>query len=95
MSLLSVSRNKIFWTKDFFNKSVIRKNIDDIAGIIENYSTIESKTRREQKLTDLRTGQDNICPFCHELEFDLIGMRLHFERGHCEEYNAAIERSRK
>lgn len=26
------------------------------------------------------------CPFCHEKDFDLIGLKHHFLRGHCEEF---------
>ena len=35
-------------------------------------------------------GQDNqdvICPFCGEGDFDLIGIKNHFLRGHCDIYN--------
>lgn len=31
------------------------------------------------------------CPFCGEEDFNLIGLRHHFERGHCEEYNKAVD----
>lgn len=27
------------------------------------------------------------CPFCGEDDFDLIGLKNHFERGHCDVYN--------
>ena len=27
------------------------------------------------------------CPFCHEKDFDQIGLKNHFLKGHCEEYN--------
>ena len=27
------------------------------------------------------------CPFCKETDFDAIGLKMHFERGWCEEYN--------
>jgi hypothetical protein len=27
------------------------------------------------------------CPFCHDTDFDLIGLKLHFIRGHCAEFN--------
>lgn len=27
------------------------------------------------------------CPFCNEDDFDLIGLKNHFEKGHCEIYN--------
>jgi len=26
------------------------------------------------------------CPFCRETEFDLIGLKGHFEKGYCEVY---------
>jgi hypothetical protein len=29
---------------------------------------------------------DVVCPFCGEGEFDKIGLKLHLERGHCDEY---------
>jgi hypothetical protein len=32
-------------------------------------------------------GIDIICPFCHEKDFDLIGLKYHFEMGYCKEYN--------
>lgn len=27
------------------------------------------------------------CPFCHDTDFDLIGLKLHLERGHCDVFN--------
>ena len=29
-----------------------------------------------------------ICPFCGEKDFDLIGLKTHFERGWCHEFTA-------
>lgn len=26
------------------------------------------------------------CPFCGEADFDLIGLKIHLTRGHCEAY---------
>lgn len=26
------------------------------------------------------------CPFCHEKDFDLVGLRLHLVQGHCDIY---------
>ncbi len=28
------------------------------------------------------------CPFCHQEDFDLIGLKLHFSLGHCNTYEA-------
>lgn len=28
------------------------------------------------------------CPFCNEENFDLAGLKNHFEKGYCEIYNA-------
>ena len=41
-------------------------------------------------MTDER--QDHICPFCKESEFDLIGLKMHFEKGWCEIYNSTSTR---
>jgi len=30
------------------------------------------------------------CPFCGDEGFDLIGLKDHFEKGHCEEYNETM-----
>lgn len=30
---------------------------------------------------------DGHCPFCGEGDFDLPGLKIHFERGWCEPYN--------
>lgn len=27
-----------------------------------------------------------VCPFCGDDDFDKIGLKIHFERGHCDEY---------
>ena len=27
------------------------------------------------------------CPFCHEADFDLIGLKIHLQRGHCDIFN--------
>lgn len=45
-----------------------------------------------QLLTEEHTKPDpnrqNVtCPFCNETDFDLIGLKNHFIRGHCDEYN--------
>ena len=29
---------------------------------------------------------DVTCPFCGEKDFDLIGLKIHYERGYCDEY---------
>lgn len=31
------------------------------------------------------------CPFCKELDFDLRGLKTHYERGRCDEYNTTEE----
>jgi hypothetical protein len=31
------------------------------------------------------------CPFCHEPNFDLIGLKLHLEHGDCDKYNSLPE----
>lgn len=28
------------------------------------------------------------CQFCNEEDFDLIGLKIHYSAGHCEQYNA-------
>jgi len=33
------------------------------------------------------SDSDIICPFCQAKDFDLIGLKIHFVRGHCEAYN--------
>ncbi len=35
--------------------------------------------------------QDIICPFCGEGEFDLPGLKFHYERGHCDVYAQTID----
>ena len=37
----------------------------------------------------LETELDNdvVCPFCSDREFDLEGLKTHFENGWCEKYN--------
>ena len=27
------------------------------------------------------------CPFCNEADFDLIGLKIHINSGHCERYD--------
>lgn len=31
-----------------------------------------------------------ICPFCNEDDFDLIGLKAHLLRGHCDPFEATI-----
>ena len=31
--------------------------------------------------------EDVVCPFCKETEFDLIGLKLHINNGHCDKFN--------
>lgn len=30
---------------------------------------------------------DGVCPFCGERDFDLVGLKGHFEKGYCGIYN--------
>lgn len=34
--------------------------------------------------------QNIVCPFCWENGFDKIGLKRHFEAGHCEVYEKTI-----
>lgn len=35
-----------------------------------------------------RGGGDTIrCPYCSEPDFDAVGLKLHFLRGHCDVFN--------
>lgn len=38
-------------------------------------------------------SQDIVCPFCQEGDFDLIGLKIHFLRGHCDEFNTTEDRT--
>lgn len=42
-------------------------------------------------------SSDVICPFCNEGDFDLIGLKYHYEMGYCESYNntMTIEEERR
>lgn len=40
------------------------------------------------------TRQDIICPFCEDEDFDLIGLKLHINRGWCEVFEK-LETDRK
>lgn len=33
---------------------------------------------------------DIVCPFCQQKDFDLIGLKHHFEMGYCEAYNSTL-----
>jgi hypothetical protein len=35
----------------------------------------------------MKTDETVECPFCGELDFDLIGLKSHLEHGDCEPYN--------
>lgn len=41
-------------------------------------------------MSDTET-EDVCCPFCKETGFDLIGLKIHIERGWCEVYNEIEE----
>lgn len=32
-------------------------------------------------------AEDIICPFCKWADFDLIGLKMHILRGHCDVFN--------
>lgn len=36
----------------------------------------------------IRSEHENACPFCDEVGFDLIGLKTHLQRGHCESFNS-------
>jgi hypothetical protein len=33
------------------------------------------------------TARGVVCPFCGEDDFDLVGLKIHLERGWCEPFN--------
>jgi hypothetical protein len=33
-------------------------------------------------------SEELTCPFCNETEFDALGLKVHFIKGHCEPYEA-------
>ena len=35
-------------------------------------------------------SSDLSCPFCKESDFDLVGLKIHLERGYCEPFNNTI-----
>lgn len=36
-------------------------------------------------------SKDNVtCPFCGESDFDLVGLKSHFMKGYCDQYNETI-----
>lgn len=53
MRISELIRKKIFWSVDFFKGSPIRKHYNDIEFIIENYDSKESKSRRDNNLTNV------------------------------------------
>lgn len=36
-------------------------------------------------------SQEIVCPFCGEKDFDLVGLKYHFERGYCDVYEEIEE----
>ena len=36
-----------------------------------------------------------VCPFCQTGEYDLVGLKNHYERGWCDEYNETIDLPRR
>lgn len=30
--------------------------------------------------------EETNCPFCKETDFDLVGLKIHFEMGYCEKF---------
>jgi len=32
-------------------------------------------------------SQDVDCPFCKDIGFDLVGLKNHLNRGHCDKFN--------
>ncbi len=40
------------------------------------------------KIDDVMFSDQNItCPFCLDIDFDLIGLKLHLLNGHCDKFN--------
>jgi hypothetical protein len=35
-------------------------------------------------------SSDIKCPFCGEIDFDLVGLKHHFEMGYCDVYNSTL-----
>ena len=35
-------------------------------------------------------SQDLICPFCHDTEFDALGLKLHLQSGSCDDFNDIV-----
>lgn len=40
-----------------------------------------------EMLANVAAQCPTVCPFCGEQDFDMIGLKMHFERGWCDAYN--------
>lgn len=40
-----------------------------------------------EKSEQICEGQEVSCPWCHEADFDLIGLKGHLLNGHCEAFD--------
>ena len=50
--------------------------------------TIEEARAENRFLKETDKPEEHlICPFCKMNDFDRIGLKLHYERGYCDDYN--------
>lgn len=47
--------------------------------------TVQQDRADTTPTTELEVA-DIVCPFCDETDFDLLGLKLHLTRGHCDTF---------
>ena len=46
---------------------------------------------RDERLKELMESNMVQCPFCGEKDFDLEGLKLHYQAGWCDTFNTTID----
>jgi len=65
-------------------------------GFVSGYLASESDAASlNQEMIVKEENNYVICPFCKEDDFDLIGLKHHYEQGHCDVYNETIDLIKK
>ena len=60
--------------------------LDKVCMSLEKEALVSELAAIDAQATADATRQDIVCPFCEEEDFDLIGLKSHLLKGHCDDF---------
>ena len=91
-NIIMARERELNMTKDQANQKA-RECAAEIAGLLSGNSTLEQWLKCEIPAIIARhypadeQGCNLRCPFCHDTDFDSVGLKIHLNAGHCDAFN--------